>query len=52
LKFYSCFQEIKASVSRVSRALSQFEEKEIVECLTPREKVGRVYVLTKARKEF
>jgi predicted transcriptional regulator len=45
-------QEIKASVSHVSRALSQFAEKEIVECLTPKEKVGRVYTLTKAGKEI
>ena len=39
--------EIKVSVSHVSRTLREFQEKRIVKCITPKEKVGRIYVLTK-----
>lgn len=36
-------EELKLSLSHVSRAVKELEEKELIECLTPNEKVGRVY---------
>ena len=39
--------KVKTSVSHVSRTLSDFQDKGIVECVTPEQKVGRVYRLTK-----
>ncbi len=34
------------SLNHTSRVLRQFEKKGLVKCLTPREKVGRLYKLT------
>lgn len=34
-------------LSHISRALGELESKKLVKCLTPTEKVGRVYRLTK-----
>lgn len=42
--------EAKVSVSHVSRTLREFTEKRIVKCLTPDEKIGRIYGLTKEGK--
>lgn len=36
----------KLSTSHVSRTLAEFLEKGIVRCLTPNEKVGKIYILT------
>ncbi|NCN39424.1 MAG: transcriptional regulator [Candidatus Aenigmarchaeota archaeon CG_4_10_14_0_8_um_filter_37_24] len=44
--------KVKTSVSHVSRTLSDFQDKGIVECVTPEQKVGRVYRLTKNGKEI
>lgn len=40
-------KELKVSTSHVSRTLSEFVTKGIVECLTPKERIGKVYQLTK-----
>ena len=43
--------ELKIHLSHVSRALGELEVKKLVTCLTPSEKVGRIYRLTeKGRK--
>ena len=44
--------KVKTSVSHVSRTLSDFQEKKIVECVTPKQKVGRIYRLTKEGQEL
>ena len=38
--------ELKIHLSHVSRALGELESKKLVVCLTPAEKVGRIYRLT------
>jgi len=43
--------KVKTSVSHVSRTLSDFQDKDIVECVTPEQKVGRIYKLTKEGQE-
>jgi predicted transcriptional regulator len=43
-------KELKLSTSHVSRTLVEFSEKGIVECLTPKEKIGKVYCLTERGK--
>ncbi len=40
-------EETKLAISHVSRTLSEFKDKGIVECLTPDEKIGKLYALTK-----
>ena len=42
--------ELKIHLSHVSRALSELESKKLVVCLTPSEKVGRIYRLTERGK--
>jgi len=37
---------LKTSLPNVSRALRQLEDKGFVTCLTPEEKVGKIYSLT------
>jgi len=39
-------KEVKVSVAHVSRTLKEFSKKGIIECLTPKAKVGRIYQLT------
>ncbi len=39
-------RELKISTTHVSRALKEFSDKNLVKCLTPKEKSGRVYKLT------
>lgn len=39
-------RETKTSTAHISRALRELEKKGLVECLTPREKRGRIYRLT------
>jgi len=45
-------KETKLAIAHVSRSLREFEDKGIVECKTPKEKVGRIYVLTKDGKDI
>jgi len=44
--------ELSINLSHVSRALKELEEKMIVECLTPKVKVGRIYRRTKFGEEI
>ena len=44
-------KQVGKSVSHVSRTLKHFNEKGIVECLTPDEKVYKLYQLSKLGKE-
>lgn len=44
--------EVNSSVSHVSRTLKQFVEKDIAVCITPEERIGRVYKLTKKGKQI
>jgi len=44
--------EINSSVSHVSRNLTNFIEKGLVKCLTPKQKMGRVYKLTPSGEEI
>jgi len=39
-------KELKIHLPHVSRALAELESKKLVECLTPSEKVGRIYRLS------
>ena len=41
---------LKASTTQVSRTLKQLEKRELVECLIPGSKMGRIYSLTKKGK--
>ncbi len=43
---------LKKSDSNISRALSQLEEEEIIKCLTPSQKRGRLYIATDIGKEI
>ena len=42
---------LKTSLPNISRALTQLENKGFVTCLTPEEKVGKIYSLTNKGKE-
>jgi predicted transcriptional regulator len=39
-------KELKIHLPHVSRSLAELESKKLVECLTPSEKVGRIYRLS------
>jgi len=39
-------KELKIHLPHVSRSLSELESRKLVECLTPAEKVGRIYRLS------
>ena len=39
-------KETKLAPSHISRTLKEFMEKGIAECLTPKQKTGRIYKLT------
>jgi len=45
-------KELKLGTSHVSRTLKEFSDKKIVECLTPKEKIGKIYQLTSLGKEI
>jgi len=40
-------REIKVSTTHVSRSIKELEELNLVNCMTPKLKLGRVYKLTK-----
>jgi len=42
---------IRTSLPNISRALTQLENKGFVTCLTPEEKVGKIYSLTNKGRE-
>ena len=39
--------ELDINVSHISRTLREFMKQKLVECVTPKEKVGRLYKLTR-----
>ena len=39
--------DLKINLANISRALTELEEKKIVVCLTPNQRVGKIYSLTK-----
>jgi predicted transcriptional regulator len=45
-------KDLKLSTSHISRTLTQFSRKGLVKCLTPSERVGKIYELTKGGKEI
>ncbi len=45
-------EELGINLSHVSRALKELEIKRIVECLTPEEKIGRIYSRTSIGEEI
>ncbi len=45
-------KDAKVSTTQVSRTLKQLEKKGLVECLTPRSKMGKIYALTDKGKEL
>ena len=40
-------KDLSVNLANISRALAELEEKGIVTCLTPEQRVGRIYSLTK-----
>lgn len=45
-------RELSKKAPQVSRTLKQFSEKGLIECKTPSNKIGRVYILTKKGKKL
>jgi len=44
-------KDLDLNIANVSRAVTELENKGIVVCLTPKQKVGKIYSLTKRGKE-
>ena len=45
-------KSINLNLANVSRTLTELENKGLIECLTPSQRVGRIYSLTKKGKEI
>ncbi|MBI3253319.1 MAG: ArsR family transcriptional regulator, partial [Nitrosopumilales archaeon] len=45
-------KELNFNLANISRALTELENKNIVVCLTPEQKVGKIYSLTKKGKDI
>ena len=45
-------KDIGINLANISRALTELESKEVVICLTPKQKVGKIYSLTKKGKDI
>lgn len=45
-------EELKLNLPHVSRAIRELEREGLVECLTPNEKIGRVYKRTELGEEI
>ena len=43
---------LKKSDSNIARALHELEEKELIACLTPKSRKGKIFALTKDGKEI
>jgi len=43
---------LKINLPNVSRALAELQNKKMVVCLTPQQRVGRIYSLTKKGKDI
>ncbi len=47
----SLSRELKINKAHISRALSELENKKMIECLTPKAKKGRIYSITEYGKK-
>jgi predicted transcriptional regulator len=45
-------KDLGINLANVSRALTELEGKDVVICLTPKQKVGKIYSLTKKGKDI
>jgi predicted transcriptional regulator len=45
-------KDLGINLANVSRALTELESKDVVICLTPKQKVGKIYSLTKKGKDI
>ena len=45
-------KDLGINLANISRALTELEKKNTVVCLTPEQKVGKIYSLTKKGKEI
>jgi predicted transcriptional regulator len=45
-------KELDLNLANISRAITELEDKGIVVCLTPKQKVGKIYSLTKKGKDI
>lgn len=45
-------KDLSINLANVSRALTELENKKIIVCLTPDQKVGKIYTLTKKGKDI
>lgn len=45
-------KDLSLNIANVSRALTELENKKLTVCLTPEQKVGKIYTLTKKGKEI
>jgi len=45
-------KDLSINLANVSRALAELEGKNVVVCLTPKQKVGKIYSLTKKGKDI
>jgi len=45
-------QECKMSLSNVKASIDDLKKKGLIKCLTPKQKIGRVYTLTKNGEEL
>ena len=45
-------KDLSINLANVSRALTELEGKDVVICLTPKQKVGKIYSLTKKGKDI
>ena len=45
-------KDLGINLANVSRALTELESKDVVICLTPKQKVGKIYSMTKKGKDI
>lgn len=45
-------KDLSLNLANVSRALAELEDRNVVVCLTPKQKVGKIYSLTKKGKDI
>ncbi len=45
-------KDLDLNLANISRAIAELEDKSIVICLTPKQKVGKIYSLTKKGKNI
>jgi predicted transcriptional regulator len=44
-------KDLDLNLANISRAITELEDKGIIVCLTPKQKVGKIYSLTKKGKD-